>query len=411
MAWFSRIRQKFDHAPLEATLGIAAVAVALFVVAGPLSVTRYLPMTDLPFHAAGGSALVHYLDPAFHFREQFELHPLAQPYLSTYGLIGGLLLIFPLEVAVKIAVALHLLLVPGGLAVLFHGAKKSPLLGLLGLGMCWGNLTHWGFINYVGSLGFFAMTVGATMLVVDRPTRRRKVALFLSLLGVYYTHIYRYPFALAAVVGTAVVLYPATRRFRPILWPLVAAVAVFGLWWAIRPATLVGDIKLAFHPERVANELESALTDGFTDAGVKDAIVGQLRVAGGVGMVCTLHALYRRARNLRRFWAWDAGVTLAPLACAGVFFVLFLVMPLWISLWWYVYPREATAAVIVLCGACPDLPRSPAGSASPWWRPWPSPPSGWSGRWPERYADFEGPVEDFHRITPRGIPRAPGSST
>jgi hypothetical protein len=400
-----RVRGVLTRSPFETTLALAALAVATWVVAWPLSVSRYPPLTDLPFHAADGSVLAHWFAPSFHFQDQFELHPVAQPYLSAYCLIGGLLLIFPLGTAVKIAVALHLLVVPAGLAVLFHGAKKSPLLGLLGLGLCWGNLTHWGFINYVASLGFFAMAVGATMLVVDRPTRWRKVGLLLSLLGVYFTHIYRYPFALAAVVGTTVVLYPATRRYRPILWPLLGAAAFFGLWWAIRPASLTGGIHLGFHPERLTTELEGALTDGFTDAGVKDALLAQLRVAGRVGLVCAIASLYRRARGARRLRAWDAGVTLAPLACAVVFLGLFVVMPMWIAFWWYVYPREATAATIILCGACPDLPRAR------WVRAALVAALSVAGlrvarEVAERYAEFSAPVEEFYRIT-RQIPQAP----
>ena len=49
---------------------------------------------------------------------------------------------------------------------------------------------------------------------------------------------------------------------------------------------------------------------------------------------------------------------MVPLACAAVFLGLFLVLPMEIGLWWYVYPREATAAAFLLLGAFPDLPRS-----------------------------------------------------
>ena len=71
-------------------LAVAAVAFAIFAIAWPLSAARYPPMVDLPFHAAQTAALRHYFDPAFHFREQFELRPFAVPYLSMYAL-GGLL--------------------------------------------------------------------------------------------------------------------------------------------------------------------------------------------------------------------------------------------------------------------------------------------------------------------------------
>jgi hypothetical protein len=62
---------------------------------------------------------------------------------------------------------------------------------------------------------------------------------------------------------------------------------------------------------------------------------------------------------MRTFSKWDVGVTLVPLCCALVFLAMFATLPLFIGSWFYVFPREATAAVVVLFGASPDLPRSP----------------------------------------------------
>jgi hypothetical protein len=403
--FLSRRRRAAARSPLEASLALAAIGVALYVVCLPMTVTRYLPMVDLPFHAASGATLRHYLDPTYHQQEQFTLHPLAVPYFSMYALVAAAMLIFPMEIAVKVAVAVMLLLVPAGLAVLFHGAKKSPLLGLLGLSLCWGNLTHWGFLNYVGALGLFAMIVGLTLLVLDRPTRGRKLGLAAALAGLYFTHIFRFPFGIAAVVGTTVVMLPATRRLRPVLLPLLFAIALFALWWNIRPVTLEGDLKLHYAPERTASDFSNALTDGFDDDGVRLALLRSFDLAWLTALVSGGHAVGRWMQHRRRFTAWDAGVTLVPLACAGVFLVLFLVMPMWLGLWWYVYPREATACIIILFGACPDLPR-------PAWLRVPLVAAMAFGaivvgrRVAARYAELAPDSEDFHQIT-RRIPRAP----
>jgi hypothetical protein len=386
-------------------MGLAALAVTLFVIAAPIAASRYVPLVDLPFHATNGATFGHYRDPSFHLREQFTLHPLESPYMSMYALVAALMLVFPPLLAVKIAVACMLLLVPAGLAVLFRGAKKSPLLGLLGLGLCWGNLTQWGFLNYMAALGLFAMVVGFTMMVVDRPTPLRRVALALALVALFFTHMFRFPFAIAAVVGTAIVLYPATKRLLPIALPLLPALVLFAFWWRIRPAELAGKLELGFHPERVAAEFRSALTDGFTDDGPKNAMILALDAAWVVALLAAAHAIVRRARRFRRFTAWDAGVTLAPLACAAVFFALFVVMPLWIAHWWYVYPREATASVIILLGACPNLPR-PAPLRALLLALVAIPPLLVGGRVASRYAPFDAATEDFYRITQK-LPRAP----
>lgn len=393
---------------------VAALVVTVYVVVAPLTAARYLPLTDLPFHTAQGSTFRHYWDPDFHFRDQFELRPISRPYVTQYALIAILMLVFPALTAAKISVALLLFVVPAGLGVLFQGARKSPLLGLLGLGLCWGNLTHWGFLNYVAALGLFSMVVGFTLMVLDRPTRGRQAGLALALVALYFTHIFRFPFALAAVLGTAIVMYPATRRLRPLLLPLLPALALLVTWWKIRPPSLGGKLELGFHTERLAHEYASSLTFGFKDAGVKQALVAYFDVAWGVAIVCTVYALVRWWRGARedgspvvqrRIRAWDVGVTIVPLGCAAVFFVLFLVMPMWINQWWYVYPREATAATLILCAACPDLP------SVPWLRVllvavMSAAAIVVSAEVRSHYAEFGPEGEDFDRIT-RRIPLAP----
>lgn len=405
LTFFGRLRRSVAHAPLEAALALAALGTAIYVLVAPLAASRYVPMVDLPFHATSGATFAHYEDPSYHLKEQFELHPFSNPVMLLYAPLAALMRVLPVTTAMKIGVFMMLALVPAGLAVLFHGARKSPLLGLLGLGMCWGNLTHWGFLTYVAALGLFAMAVGFTLLVVDRPTRGRRIGLALTLVALFFSHIYRFPFGVAAVVGTAVVMYPATRRFRPILLPLVPALVLFAVWWKIRPPTLEGSVALGFHPERVLAEYGGAMTDGFNVDGVRRALMVHFDASWFVAVVAAAHAVVRRRRGLRRFGRWDIGVTVVPLACAAVFFVLFMVMPMWLGSWWYVYPREATATTIILCGACPDLPRAPrlraalvavmalAGI-------------GVARQVAERYAEFAAPSEDFHRITQQ-IPRAP----
>ncbi len=348
--------------PLEATLAFLAVAVGLYVIAGPFVVVRYPPMTDLPFHAAVTSTLRHYLDPAWHFREQFTLQPFAAPYLSSYVLGALLMLALPTVTAVKIATALTLAMLPVGLAVLFHGMKKSPLLGLLGLGFVWANLTHWGFVNFMGACGLFAMTIGLTMRLLDAPTRAKQVGLTAALIVLFFTHVFRFPFALAAVAGTAVVLYPATRRARPVLLPLALGTAVFLAWMRVRPAEIAGSFgPIAVHPERL-KELAGFLFGGLTDPAEAKGVERSARVLAVTAIVC-LGALFveRRHRGrTRREWAFDVGAALVPISCAAVFLGLFLVLPMQIGTWWYVYPREATVAAFLALGAFPDLPKAGA---------------------------------------------------
>jgi hypothetical protein len=400
---------------VELVLAAAVLGVVIYAVFAPFGATHYPPITDLPFHAANTSALRHYLDPAFHFREQFTIQPLSVPYVSHYALGALFMLVLPTVTAVKGASAVLLALVPAGLAVMFHGMKKSPLLGLLGLVVCWCNLTEWGFINFVGALGLFAMSIGFTLLCLDQPTRNRQVALALTLVALYFTHIFRFPFALCGVIGTAIVMYPATRRFRPILAPLAPAVGLMALWLVVRPKSLSGSVgPLALHKERLA-EIPGLLTGAFFDPAEKQAFEGFFRIALVVFVVSFMaavgHAILKRRTDDATTpeapvpVAWTVGVTVVPLACAAVFLGLFLVLPMQIGDWWYVYPREATATVFIAFGAFPDLPRSI------WLRVPLVALLAWAGVRVARvvvdnYARFDAATRDFTAIVQQ-IPQAP----
>jgi hypothetical protein len=402
----TRIERLSRAKPLSFALSLAALLVALYVVAAPLFSVRYPAMTDLPFHAAQTSTFRHYLDPAYHQREQFTLHPLAVPYISMYALGAVLMLVFPMLTAVKLAAAVMLGLLPAGLAVMFHGMKKSPLLGLLGLGLVWCNLSHWGFLNFMGALGLFTMAVGFTFLLVDRPTRGRQLALALALTVLFFTHIFRYPFALCAVVGTAVVMYPSTRRLRPIVLPLVPALALMLLWLKVRPVALAGDMgPLSVHKERLG-EIAGLLTGSFYDPGEKLAFQSFTTLASRVALVClAAQALRLLLRGDHRSLRWELSAPLVPLACALVFLGLFLVLPMEIGVWWYVYPREATAAAFLILGVFPDLPR-------PLWLRAPLTLAlcvgglGIAQVVMRNYARFDQATEDFQAIT-RHIPLGP----
>ncbi|XXY53103.1 hypothetical protein WME91_18410 [Sorangium sp. So ce269] len=353
------------RAPLGAALALVVVATSVYVIAVPLAVVRYPPMTDLPFHAAQTAALRHYLDPAWHFREQFTLQPLAVPYMSMYALGALLMLFLPPLAAVKVAAAAMLALLPAGLAVLFHGLKRSPLLGVLGLIPVWCNLTHWGFLNHMGALGLFAMVVGLTLLLLDRPSRGRQLALALALVALFFTHVFRFPFALAAVVGAAIVVFPATRRLRPIALPLAPSLVLLAVWLAVRTDTLHGAFAPALHWERLG-EVPSLLFTSFTDPAEAAAARRAARLVLAALLVCAAGAAAQLAGITSRPPDADARertfarlAALVPVACAAVFLGLFLSMPLQIGLWWYVYPREIVAALFLAFGAFPDLPRSP----------------------------------------------------
>ncbi len=392
---------------LDVALATVAVVVAVAVVAVPLAAGRYPPIIDLPFHAAQTGALRHYFDPAYHFQEQFELRPFVVPYLSMYVIGALLMLAFSAVTAVKIAAGTMLLLLPAGLAVMLHGMKKSPLLGLSGLIAVWGPLTHWGFLNFLGATGLFAMVVGLSLLVVERLTRRRLAALAAVLVAVFFTHVYRYPFAIAAVVGAGLV---AGRRGRglqavaPVVFPAIALLAV---WMKVRPAALRGSMGPPHLDLGRLHEIVGWQYGAFDDPDEGRALaffaatLAAVAVSSGI-----LRAIERRSPR----WVGPAPedrarAALVALGCAGASLLLFVTLPMAIGDWWYVYPRESTVACFLALALIPDLPRTGVLRAAlvGAMAVAPLPMVAVVTR---SYAAFDEPTRDFDTIT-RGLPLAP----
>lgn len=394
--------------PLASLLALVAIASAAYVIVFPFTQARFAPMTDLPFHAAQTSIFRHFLDPSFHLAEQFELHPLAVPYMSSYAIGALFMLVFPAAIAVKMAAVVMLSFLPLGLGTMFHGMKKSPLLGLAGLPFVWCHLTHWGFLNFVGAIGLFAGTIGVTLLVLDKPTSRRRLALAALLVLLFFTHVFRFPFAILGVVGTAIVMLPSTRRFRPILAPLAPSLVLFAIWLVVRPKVIGGAIDLSHFDWNRRSELLPLLREGgFNDPAEASAIVTSYRAVGFVALL-SLFALVAEGRlspNTRREFTFRVGVTVAALGCAGAFLLLFFMLPMQSGIWWYVYPREAVAAAFVALGALPDLPRTRL-LKTPLVLVLALAPLGMARAVGANYRAFDAVTQDFQKIT-LAIPRAP----
>jgi hypothetical protein len=368
----SRPARLYGHAagePTGALLWTLALMLSAYVIAYPFTLVRYPPITDLPFHAAQTSILRHYFDPAYHFREQFALHPLEVPYLSMY-VIGAFFAIgMPIATATKLMAMTMLALVPAGLAVLFLGMRKSPLWGLAGLCLTWCTVTQWGFLNFMGAIGLFAMSIGFALLVVRRPTRARRVGLALSLVAIFFTHVFRLPFAIIGVLVAGALTFPATRRFSPLIGPLVPSLFLFSLWLIARPRGMgIGAGELVFHPERV-HEIGKHLFGSYlplegapmTPEGTLEHQLAKRMLAVGLFAVVAATALFfveGRARGRTRAEVhWAVAVTALPLLFALGLLIAYLSLPYEAGLWFYVYPREIVAVALFGIAVAPDLPR------------------------------------------------------
>ena len=331
------------------------------MIGAPLCVVTYPPMMDLPFHATAISILRHYTDPAFGFRAQFELHPLASPYLLMYAIGAAFALVLGIAVATKLAVFVMLALLPAGLAVLLAGMKKSPLWAALGAPLAWTGLTHMGFVSFVGATGLYVMALGVALLVLDAPTRGRRAALAGVLVAVLFTHPYRFPFACLGVLLAGVVMYPTARRFRPLLLPLLPSLLCAGAWMLARSKAYDSAFGLPVDPHLARiGDIGRDLLGGFTGAEGKDE-ARRFAVLGVVALVLGAAAGVLRGKSPAadpdRRWVRDATTLVAVVVVLHV--GAYLALPESLGGWWYVYQREIAAAALLSPAL---LPRMPAGA-------------------------------------------------
>lgn len=342
--------------PLLWLAWVCAVATIVYVIGAPFWAAEYPMMTDFPFHAASSSIFRHYLDPAWHFHEQFVFQLFAVPYVTFYAVAAIFMLVLPPILATKLAAALMLTLMPAGLMVLCWGLRKSPLLGLWGLVPVWGAVTHWGFINYVAALGLFAMALGLALRLAERSSPKLQGMLLAVLVLLFFTDVSQFPTTMLMLLVVAVVMQGRVDSVRGVVIPAAVATALFVAWWATTTepvAALVGWFRL---PDW--SRLLDVGRYAF-DIFVGDDDTVMFRRVGLLFGVTAVVLLVVAALRLR---SWPRGGWVVPAhAVVGiailVFGVLYLTLPMERGVWWYVFPRESTAAIFLVPALLPNLPR------------------------------------------------------
>lgn len=338
----------------------AAIFVTAYALIAPFTVVRYPPLTDLPMHAAIASALRHWLDPAWHFQDQFELAPFRSPVLTFYALAALLAFVFPIPIAMKIATVAMLSLLPIGLAVLCHAMKKNPTMGVAAAGLAFGTLTHWGFISYLGAVGLTMIGVGLTLMVVERPDRSRLAWLGAVSLLIFFTHVSRVPTYLLAVGLATAVMFPLSRNYKPVAVAIAPTAALFAVWWITRTKEQTGTIALHFDASH-ASKIDDWLFHSFIGSAEGPVLATMTMLVLGVAVYAVVLPVVLATRG-RRVRAPSSRAMHATAAVAGVscmHLALYFLLPDSIGDWSIVYPREIVPAVLFGLAALPGLPRDP----------------------------------------------------
>jgi hypothetical protein len=210
--------------------GLSALLLAAFV-ASP-----YLPMVDLPQHAAQIAVWLRLDDPAFSYSRVFELN-LRTPYLTGYvaaRLLASMIGVLPaLKVVVWASAVLHFVAFSRLVRRLGHPAW----LGLLGLPLGLGYPFYFGVVSFTAAVPFVLFSIVAALDHAERGTRKSAATLAAWLCATLVSHGFA---AGVACLLVAPLLLRGAGTLVQRLAPLCAPLLLWGVW--IYPAGSVRTI-------------------------------------------------------------------------------------------------------------------------------------------------------------------------
>ena len=199
---------------------------------GAFALVPYLPMVDLPQHAAQISIWFHDGQPPFLPHEDFAVN-LRTPYLGAYLLARGLAEWFGILPALKGVVWLSIVLQVVAFAALVQQLRYPRWLALLGLPLGLGYGFYFGFISYNLALPLVLFSISAALQHRERCSWQTGLLLAGTLSATLACH----GFALG--VGMAMVSPPLLRgagRLFARLAPLLAPPLIALVWLVPGPS-------------------------------------------------------------------------------------------------------------------------------------------------------------------------------
>ena len=207
-----------------------AYAVCAAAALVPIWSVTYLPMNDLPQHAAQIFMWQHYDDPQYDFSRNLEFQWL-NPYLLGYALWRLLACFLSIPVAAQVVVSLAVLALPCSLLYWLRCVGHTERWwALLGFPLAYGFSFYWGFLNFMlaGPLCWIGLGIG--WRYAERPTGRRALAFLFTCVLLYATHGLMLPPVLAVTACLILTQAPTWRNALTRLWPLALIALPVGLF-------------------------------------------------------------------------------------------------------------------------------------------------------------------------------------
>jgi hypothetical protein len=215
---------KIEQRGYVAAFAICAVA-TLFLVWS----VKYLPMTDLPQHAAQIAYWRDFHDPRFGYDRIFEIHYFT-PYLLGYSFARAFAAFVSIRIALKIVITLAVLATPLALDRMLRVLGTDPRFSLIGFPVALGYPFLWGFFNYVVALPVGILFLAYGFEYARGVTLRRGLVLFLFALVVFWAHGMVFLVCVGAVAFAVVASSGGLRRAGIGLLPIAGAALLVLAW-------------------------------------------------------------------------------------------------------------------------------------------------------------------------------------
>jgi hypothetical protein len=193
------------------------------LLAVPLWSVEYLPMADLPQHAAQISIWTRWSDPEFGYQKIYVQNWFT-PYLFGYLLTFALTPFMSVKLALTTVITVAVVGVP--LATRF-------LIGKVGGNRWWvfavfpsvfGFAFDWGFFNFLVGVPIALLLLVAALRYAENPTRRSGVLLTAGLAGLFFVHVLLFGYV-ALILGLTILSKredwkPGLVSLAPVMVPL-----------------------------------------------------------------------------------------------------------------------------------------------------------------------------------------------
>jgi hypothetical protein len=206
----------------------------------PIWSVKYLPMVDLPQHAAQVAAWLHLGDPATSFGDVYELH-LFVPYLLPYLLGVAVAKVAGVLPALKVLVSIAVLGLPLATTRLVLRRGGDPWWTLWCFPLAFGLPFYWGFVPFLVAVPLAILFVDEGDAYASAPTVRRGVALAALGGALFFSHLLALLPAFGAVALVIVRRAREGGRWQLLrLAPLLPSVAAGAAWVALAASENTG---------------------------------------------------------------------------------------------------------------------------------------------------------------------------